>query len=224
MSIIKYICYLQQTNNDEENKRKLTAIMKYMEKETNLPIPTTIELALDESPRPINGWDFDKIQSEMVNEDSILSLENMGSGFDFSFVFSYPKIDIRIDTEYYLDYKDFLNVQNVQKLIKHFEGDFESIQCLEREGNTKVYENYFEFTQWSRTPNMRCLSWLQYYNHDELRRQGGDAILENPYIKAERLCGGILVQVGESLEEAYSPEGQELLVKATKAMPPVQQI
>jgi hypothetical protein len=65
------------------------------------------------------------------------------------------------------------------------------------------------------------LYWLQYYAAEELRRQGGiEAIEKNPYIKSERIGEGLLVQVGESIYDSLTPEGEALLVKATEAMPP----
>lgn len=221
MSTINYIFCLQKNRN---NKSRLIELIKYFKSLEYIPLPNTIELGGEESPHLINGWDLPYIKESANEEESILTLKNSDIGFNFSLVFSYPKIDIRINKTLYHGNNNFLNIEIIKKIIVHFDGAFNYIECSDIDTSIKIHEEHIEFTQWSRTFLSSQLEWLQYYNHDELKRQGGDAILENPYIKAERLCGGILVQVGESLEEAYSPEGQELLVKATKAMPPVQKI
>ncbi len=72
-----------------------------------------------------------------------------------------------------------------------------------------------------RTPRVPGLSWLQYFGAAELALQGGEAILRNPYIEAEKLGDGLLVQVGETPFDVRTPEGEALLVQATNAMPPV---
>ena len=72
-----------------------------------------------------------------------------------------------------------------------------------------------------RTRRSPGLVWLQYFGEEECTKQGGEAIFNNPYLKIEKIGRGILIQVGESPHDAYTPEGEKLLVKATKAMPPV---
>lgn len=74
-----------------------------------------------------------------------------------------------------------------------------------------------------RTPQVPGLDWLQYFGSDQLNKQGGNSVMENPYIHAEKIDSGLLVQVGESPFDAYTSDGEALLVKATNAMPPVTQ-
>ncbi len=88
------------------------------------------------------------------------------------------------------------------------------------EAFSKIQEKHFEWE--GRTAHFTFFNWLQYFGKHELQRQGGeDAIFQNPYIKAERLGEGILIEVGNDPFEAHTPEGEELIVKATRALPPV---
>ena len=220
MSRINYVFNL---NKNSANKDTLLKVTEYLKEIKNIPSPKILE-QIDVPSQTINGWDLKKINECIINEEYPFFLSNPDHGFTMSFILSDFKIVLTIDTNIFTDYYKIIGFNTIREIIKAFTGNFEHIECFNEKVSEKIYEEHIEFTQWSRTFLSSQLEWLQYYNHDELKRQGGDAIFENPYIKAERLCGGILVQVGESLEEAYSPEGQELLVKATKAMPPVQQI
>jgi hypothetical protein len=85
--------------------------------------------------------------------------------------------------------------------------------------NSVLLDKYFEWER--RTPYFTMFSWLTYFGPEEFRKQGGDAIFENPYIKAEKMGEGVFIQVGESPFDAATPEGEELIVKATRALPPV---
>lgn len=91
------------------------------------------------------------------------------------------------------------------------------VNCCFHEISRKIYFENFEFQD--RTPVSPNLEWLQYYGPQEYQRQGGDAMLANPYIQAKRLGEGVLIQVGASPEVAFTSEGRELLVNATRAMP-----
>lgn len=72
-----------------------------------------------------------------------------------------------------------------------------------------------------RTVNFAGLYWLQYYGADEFKKQGGNAILDNPYIDAQLIKDGIFIEVGKSPYEVHTPEGEELMIQANAAMPPV---
>lgn len=65
------------------------------------------------------------------------------------------------------------------------------------------------------------LFWLQYYSKSETEAQGGKkAILQNPYIHTKEINDGLLLKVGSSPYDGFNTEHQELLVRATEAMPP----
>ena len=50
-----------------------------------------------------------------------------------------------------------------------------------------------------------------------MQQLGGDRLFELPYAtKVESLHEGILIQIGETPEEAMTPEGEERLFKATE--------
>jgi hypothetical protein len=69
------------------------------------------------------------------------------------------------------------------------------------------------------------LGWIQYINNSMILERGGFEIFEsNPYLQTERIHDGLLIQVGESPYDAFTPEGEELLVKATRSLPPVKNI
>jgi hypothetical protein len=82
----------------------------------------------------------------------------------------------------------------------------------------ELHEKYYKDSP--RTFNSSGLQWLQFFGSDEEKRQGGTAIEQNPYIKTERIANGLLVEVGESPFDACTQAGKDLLVMATKAMPP----
>ncbi|MDJ1482964.1 hypothetical protein QNI16_20850 [Cytophagaceae bacterium YF14B1] len=65
-------------------------------------------------------------------------------------------------------------------------------------------------------------SWLQYFGKEELENQGGiDALEANSLLKTSRIHDGLLIQIGDGPYDAFTPEGEELLVKATRSLPPV---
>ncbi|UUC47308.1 hypothetical protein [Flavobacterium cerinum] len=73
----------------------------------------------------------------------------------------------------------------------------------------------------SRTYDFPGLYWLQYYDAEEFKKQGGKAILDNPYIDAQLIKDGIFIQVGETPYDFQTPEGEDRMTKANAAMPPV---
>lgn len=61
------------------------------------------------------------------------------------------------------------------------------------------------------------LFWLNYFSAERMAELGGEKLFELPYAtKIERLNGGIFIQIGDSPEEALTPEGEERLYKATE--------
>ena len=62
--------------------------------------------------------------------------------------------------------------------------------------------------------------WLNFFGPDELARQGGAALAENPHARATRVGHGLLLEVGNGPLDAATPEGERRLVEATAAMPP----
>jgi hypothetical protein len=66
------------------------------------------------------------------------------------------------------------------------------------------------------------LTWMQYYGKEELEKRGGFAAFEsNPYVQTQRIHDGLLVQVGDSPDVFDTPEGEQLLVNAINALPPL---
>jgi hypothetical protein len=97
-------------------------------------------------------------------------------------------------------------------------------KCEADQLHFNIYEKYFGL-DYIRTSNVTYLNWLQYFGKEELYRQGGiEALESNPLLKTERIHDGLLIQVGESPYDAFTPEGEQLLVEATRSLPPVRDI
>lgn len=78
------------------------------------------------------------------------------------------------------------------------------------------------YAQAPRTFYADGLSWLNFFGPDEIERQGGPALANNPVAKVDLLPQGILIQVGDDPFQAATPEGEEKLKQATAAMPSLQ--
>ena len=63
--------------------------------------------------------------------------------------------------------------------------------------------------------------WLNFFGPEEEARQGGPALADNPCARATRFPNGLLLEVGESGLDAFTPEGERRLLDATRAMPPL---
>jgi hypothetical protein len=113
----------------------------------------------------------------------------------------------------------FINIEQLKQLF------IELIECnaLWSEGHyTYGIADLLQknFPNERRTKTM--LTWLQYYGKAELEWRGGFAAFEsNPYVQTQRIHDGLLVQVGESPDVFDTPEGEQLLVNAINALPPL---
>ena len=57
--------------------------------------------------------------------------------------------------------------------------------------------------------------WLNFLNHEEAARHGGDVLLELPFAtRTEKLETGIFIQIGDSPEDVHTAEGKERLCRA----------
>lgn len=65
------------------------------------------------------------------------------------------------------------------------------------------------------------LFWLNFFGPAEETRQGGAALADNPHAHTTRLPNGLLLEVGATAFDALTTEGEQRLVEATRAMPPV---
>lgn len=79
------------------------------------------------------------------------------------------------------------------------------------------------YAQDRRTFYTSGLYWLNFFGPDEIERQGGAALANNPVAKVEHLPQGILIQVGNNAFQAATPEGENKLKEATAAMPSLRQ-
>ena len=75
------------------------------------------------------------------------------------------------------------------------------------------------YAQDRRTFYTSGLYWLNFFGPEEIERQGGAALANNPVAKVEHLTPGILIQVGDDAFQAATLEGENKLKQATAAMP-----
>jgi hypothetical protein len=114
----------------------------------------------------------------------------------------------------------FLTSQPLKSLFIHL------IQCDSNCLDAQCGNGISEILERNFTHNDRrsktILSWLQYFGKEELENRGGFAAFEsNPYVQTQRIHDGLLVQVGDSLDVFDTPEGEQLLVNAINALPPL---
>ncbi|MEL1242840.1 hypothetical protein AAEO56_01090 [Flavobacterium sp. DGU11] len=76
-----------------------------------------------------------------------------------------------------------------------------------------------KYAKEKRTTDFPGLYWLQYYDAEEFKKQGGKAIFDNPYIDAQLIKDGIFIEVGKSPYDFQTPEGETLMINANAAMP-----
>lgn len=188
-------------------------------------IKTTIIYPKNRKGQKINGFLDKKIQRIILEETKKgnLSIELENDTGSLGIILTSRKdrnrygFAISIDTEALIEksvvdlYQFFNDLLNLKQAI--------FAKCSFEKISNKIYDRYYEDND--RTFFSDGLVWLQYFGLDEFHCQGGEAIFSNPHIQTERLGKGVLIQVGESPYDAYTPEGEKLLLKATKAMPPV---
>ncbi len=190
--------------------------------ESFLPVPNRIDQT-DQKEVKISGYQDNKImlvaENECLNKQFAFVL--WGADPDFSVAIG-PSAE-----EYYLsiDFPFHMAAEITTKQIRDLFLSLcqflnpEIAICYARRAFLQIRERHFEWE--CRTPNFDYFSWLQYFGPKEFRLQGGEAIFQNPYIKAEKMGEGVFIQVGENPLDAHTPEGEELIVKATRALPPV---
>jgi hypothetical protein len=84
---------------------------------------------------------------------------------------------------------------------------------------TSFYNQHFNTLE---IEQKTMLADLNYFGKEELEKRGGFAAFEsNPYLQTQRIHDGLLVQVGESPDAFDTPEGEQLLVNAINALPPL---
>lgn len=199
-------------------------IQKVMETLQTLPLPVPSQIIqADKSAIKISGYSdskiVDAVRSEFERRQLPLVLNDPSSEYsvslstgikDFNLIISLPGEEAR------------------SPIIGQAERIFRALCsvltpevgcCYLSDARWEIRQKYFEWE--IRTTHFSFFGWLNYFNAKEFARQGGEVIFQNAYIKAERLSEGVLIQVGESPFDAHTPEGEELIVKATRALPPV---
>lgn len=198
-------------------------IFRLLSEQSFLPIPESIDLP-DQKPKRISGYSDPVIASATESDVNKKQL-----GFNLLFTDSDNAIGIATSTGRFclivrLAVRSEFDLSKILQLKRLFVDLSQLINpdvalCYPWTANSRIKEKYFEWE--SRTIHFDFFKWLQYFGPEEFKRNGGDALFQSPYIKAERPGEGVLIQVGESPFDAHTPEGEELIVKATRALPPV---
>lgn len=216
MNLIKGECFkVFLSLRDTEQIESATAISLLDYFETSfLPRPTRLDI-IDKQSIKINSF-IDKAIIEALKTSASVQLEtedySLRVGFD-NIQRNYISVKSKtthIENQLIDNLKEF-----TLHLIRVSEPLF-AFACLQ-EKQDQIDEKYFEDTDYEDVP---LLKWLNYFGDKEFIKRGGEAVFNTPHIKAERMGNGILIQVGDSPYDAYTPEGEELLVKASLAMPP----
>lgn len=93
-------------------------------------------------------------------------------------------------------------------------------RCYLAHANLNIRQKHFEWE--SRTGYFTFFGWLTYFGKRELYRQGGKEILLSlPHSVTAPVGEGVLIEIGNDPFDANTPEGEELIVRATRALPPV---
>jgi hypothetical protein len=116
--------------------------------------------------------------------------------------------------------RDFLTKSQIKELF------IKLIECelFWEMGSCNWVGSFFfrdHFNEWERK-TQTMLTGLDYFGKEELEKRGGFAAFEsNPYVQTQRIHDGLLVQVGDSPDAFDTPEGEQLLVNAINALPPL---
>ncbi len=207
----------------EKNKViEITIKLMSLMNESFLPIPSKIDQA-DKKEMKISSY-LDKqimsvVEEELLNRELPFVLRGVNE--DFSISISPSTSEYGISIEFPANIEPLPSAEQIKKL-------FLSIcilinpdigRCYARRAFSRFKNKYFEWE--GRTPNFGFFTWLQYFGKREFHLQGGDAILQIPIIKSERIEEGVVIEVGDGPLDACTPEGEELLLKSTLALPPV---
>lgn len=211
-----------KTRDDFKGWNDFFAVMRVLE-QSFLPKPSLLE-ATDMSEKAIDGFLNEKVQKAINRKKFVVMLSNQKLGLKvlvnqkirrgFTFISAY------INTNFISQYSVEKYFHLFHDINKHFPSDYAMVH-LEEHQKVLIDEVYCS----TRTFLSNGLYWLNFFGNDELEKQGGaEAIMANPYItKAERFDNGLFVQVGESPFDCLTPEGEQQLVNATKALPPVKE-
>jgi len=193
-------------------------ILELLEK-SFLPRPTELEVT-DKRNRPTSGYldqsvlqalDRKKHFVELINRDSGLTVRvsqapdnsSVGIHIQATLAATIPAGDLR---------KLFID------LIAAFGSPTYGVCRLAAHGRALHQAAY---AQARRTFYASGLYWLNFFGPDEIARQGGKALADNPVAVVNQLPQGLLIQVGDDPFRVATPSGEQKLKEATAAMPPL---
>ena len=82
---------------------------------------------------------------------------------------------------------------------------------------------YRKYNRWRAKERVsRGLYWLNYYGPEEIRKQGGDALLDNPYAEMTPMGEGLFIRVGDNPLELQKKKNEKIFFDATAAMPEIE--
>lgn len=89
--------------------------------------------------------------------------------------------------------------------------------CHPDKHRDRLYKKYYRKAE--RHPWLPGLYWLNFIDHDEVKKLGQEAIMTNPHALVTELPEGLLIQVGKNPFDSTTAEGEMLFIKATEALP-----
>jgi hypothetical protein len=202
-----------------EGSEKILPVLQIMDK-SFLPKPNRIDIT-DKKSKQVSGFlDNEVIKALDIKKYAVdLCIDNINTEIMFmhgrdGFIigFSFPEIYVnKLDFKLIIDL--YLSISRIAKVTFSFcNFDDKYVEILER--NRDVF---------NRTFYAKGLRWLNFFGPGEEERQGGKAIEQNPYAtRIERFPEGLFIHVGNSPFDCLTTEGEQQLVNATKAMPPLE--
>ncbi|MDQ3109781.1 MAG: hypothetical protein M3R17_07785, partial [Bacteroidota bacterium] len=183
-------------------------IMEILNKQSFLPVPDIIDQS-DKKEVKISGYMDSQImriaEDELQKRHLVFLLLKTDSDFSIGIL---PHTDFSCTIGIPFDSESTITADQLKylfiSLCKFLNPDI--ALCYAWNAFSHIKREYFEWEQ--RTPYFHFFKWLQYFGPKEFRLQGGEAIFQNPYIKAEKMGEGVFIQVGESPLDAHTPEGE----------------
>jgi hypothetical protein len=191
---------------------------------------SSIELLSNEEPQPIDGKNLDMLLNffreqewfSLYSKDDSPDLvwqKNIHDTDNHSIVFSpAPKKNTHEINNHSLTLDSADHKLNITLFFKRIIQELKHLNTMEAHDAEHCFKLASRIYKLFRRlkPDVG-LMWLNYYNAAETKKRGGRALFDLPYAThIEEINGGIFIQIGESPEEAMTPEGEERLFKATE--------
>lgn len=209
-------------------EQKYLPIIKIF-REIGLPEPTRVKYhtkSLTQKESNLKGWDDKKLL------EAILPKNRHSRSYQVSvYLGDFEQYCISIKQQYITEiYLEIPELNGDDLILQKIEHAFSKIILLQNwyfACQSFVYQDYLVSEKYLKLEDCRnspflYFKWKQFLSSEIIEKEGGFEVFENnPLLKCERMHNGLLVQVGESPYDIFTPEGEELMVKATLSLPPL---